>query len=190
MRARNSGTRAASIVRPAACLWPPNRMKTSEQRSSAAEHVEVRDAAAGSVGHVAVDRQHDRRLVIRVDELRRRDADDAAVPAVAADDEHVVRADGGVGFNRLLRLRDEIGFFLLAAQVLVVQLLRQRARFIAMRLVGGEQQPRRDVGRAHPARGVHARRQHEADLVAVDGLAASARTRRAARAARPCAVRG
>ena len=69
-----------------------------------AEHVEVRDAAAGAVGDVAVDRQHDRRLVIRVDELRRGDADDAAMPALAADDEHVVRADGGVGLDRLLRL--------------------------------------------------------------------------------------
>ena len=36
MRARNSGTRAASIVRPAACLWPPNRRNRSAQRSSAA----------------------------------------------------------------------------------------------------------------------------------------------------------
>ena len=91
-----------------------------------AEHVEVRDAAAGSVRDVAVDRQHDGGLVIRVDELRGRDADDAAMPAVAADDEHVVRADGRIGLDRLLRLRDELGFLLLAAEVLVVELLRER----------------------------------------------------------------
>ena len=70
-----------------------------------AEHVEVGNAAARSVGDVAVDRQDDRRLVVRVDELRRGDADDAAVPALAADDEDVVRADGRVGLDRLLRLR-------------------------------------------------------------------------------------
>ena len=79
------------------------------------EHVEVRDAAAGAVRDVAVDRQHDRRLVIRVDQLRRGDADDAAMPAVAADDEDVVGADRRIGLDRLLRLRDELGLFLLAA---------------------------------------------------------------------------
>ena len=70
-----------------------------------AEHVEVRDAAAGAVRDVAVDRQHDGRLVVGVDELRGGDPDHAAMPAVAADDEHVVRADGGIGLDRLLRLR-------------------------------------------------------------------------------------
>ena len=91
-----------------------------------AEHVEVGDAAAGAVRDVAVDRQHDRRLVIRVHELRRGDADDAAMPALAADDEDVVGADRRVGLDRLLRLRDELRLFLLASQVLVVQLLGQR----------------------------------------------------------------
>ena len=45
-----------------------------------------------------------------VHQLRRGDADDAAVPAFAADDEHVVRADRRVGLDRL-RLGDEVGFF-------------------------------------------------------------------------------
>ena len=110
-----------------------------------AEHVEVGDAAARAVGDVAVDREHDGRLVIRVDELRRGDADDAAMPALAADDEHVVGADRRVGLDRLLRLGDELGFLLLAPQVLVVQLLREPARLVAHGFVGGEQQPRRDV---------------------------------------------
>ena len=38
----------------------------------------------------------------------------------------------------------------------------------------GQQQPRRDVGRAHAAGGVDARRHHEADVIAVDGLAGQA----------------
>ena len=95
-----------------------------------AEHVEGRDAAARAVRDVAVDRQHDRRLVVGVHQLRRDDADDAAVPAVAADDEHVVRADRRVGLDRLARLGDELGFLRLPPQVLVVQLLRQAARFV------------------------------------------------------------
>ena len=93
---------------------------------------------------------------------------------VAADDEHVVRADGRVGFDRLLRLADELGFLLLPPQVLVVQLLREPARFVGHRFVGGEQQPGRDVRAAHPAGGVDARRDHERDLVAVDCLAGEA----------------
>ena len=69
----------------------------------------------------------------------------------------------------------ELRFLLLPAEVLVVQLLRQRARFVAERLVGRQQQARRDVGRAHAPRGVDARREHERDLVAVDRLAGQAR---------------
>ena len=104
------------------------------------------------MGHVAVDREHDRGLVVRVDELRCGDADDAAMPALAADDEHVVRADRRVGLDRFLGLRDELGLFLLPPQVLVVQLLRQPARFLGHPLVGREQQSRGDVGAAHASR--------------------------------------
>ena len=49
------------------------------------QHVERRDAAAGSVCHVAVDRQHDGRPMEGVHELRGDDADDAAMPAFAGD---------------------------------------------------------------------------------------------------------
>ena len=123
---------------------------------------------------VAVDRQHDGRLVIRVDQLRRGDADDAAMPAFAADDQDVVGADGRIGLDRLLRLRHELGFFVLALEVLVVQLLREPARLLLERVVGREQQPGRDVRRAHAAGRVDARREHERDLIAVDGLAGQA----------------
>ena len=77
----------------------------------------------------------------------------------------------GIGFDRLLGLRDEIGFFRLALQVLVAELLRERAGLVAHRFVGGEQQARGDVGRAHAPGGVDARRDHEADVIAVDRLA-------------------
>ena len=123
-----------------------------------AEHVEVGNAAARPVRHVAVDREHDRRLVKRVDELGRGDADDAAVPALAADDEHVVGADRRVRLDRLLRLADELGLLLLPPEVLVVELLREPAGFVRHALVGGQQEPRRDVGAAHAPGGVDARR--------------------------------
>ncbi len=135
------------------------------------QHVEIRNAAAGAVRHVAVDGQHDGGLVVGVDQFRCGDADDAAMPPVAADDQDVVRADGGIGLDRLLRGRHELRLFLLAPQILVVQLLGERAGLLLERAVGGEEQPRRDVGRAHAAGGVDAGRQHERDLIAVDGLA-------------------
>ena len=54
--------------------------------------------------------------------------------------------------------RDELGFLLLPPQVLVVELLGEPARLVRHRLVGGQQQPRGDVGRAHASGGVDARR--------------------------------
>ena len=91
------------------------------------------------------------------------------------DDEDVVRADRRVGFDGLFRLGDELGLLGLAAQVLVVQLLGEPARFVDRRFVGREQQTHGDVRRAHPAGRVHTRRQDEADVVAVDRLAGQAR---------------
>ena len=126
MRARNSGTRAASMVRAGGLLVAAELHEQIGAAFERRQHVEVGNAAAGAVGDVAVDRQHDRRLVVGVDELGRRDADHAAVPAVAADDEHVVGADGRIGLDRLLGLGDQVGFFLLPPKVLVVQLLRER----------------------------------------------------------------
>ena len=52
--------------------------------------------------------------------------------------------------------------------------MRERAHLLAHRLVARQQQPRRDVGRAHAAGGVHARRDHEGDVIAVDRLAGQA----------------
>ena len=114
IRARNSGTRAASMVRPAACLWPPKRRKRSAQRSSASSM-----SKAGMLRQepCATSPSTERTIAglwYCVDQLRRGDADHAAVPAFAADDEHVVRADRRVGFDRLLRLRDEVRFLGLA----------------------------------------------------------------------------
>ncbi len=91
-----------------------------------------------------------------------------------ADDEDVVRADCRVCFDGFLRLAHELGFFLLPAQVLVIQLLREIARFLGHLFARRQEQTRGDVGTAHPAGGVDARRHHERDLIAVDGLSREA----------------
>src|SRR5439155_24878128 len=102
------------------------------------------------------------------------DADDTTMPAVAGDDDDGAGTDLEVGLDDLLRLRDNFGLFLLPAQVLGIQLLGQRPRFLAHRLVGRQQQTRGDVGSAHAAGGIHARRDDEADVVAVDLAAGQA----------------
>ena len=63
----------------------------------------------------------------------------------------------------------------LAPLVLLVQLRGERARLVGHRRVGGQQEPGGDVGRRHAAGGVHAWREHEADVVAVDRLSGQAR---------------
>ena len=188
--ARSSRIRAASIVRPAACLWPPNADQQMRAALERAEHVEARNAAARAVRDVVLDRQHDGRPVKRVDELRRDDADDAAVPAFAGDDEHRCarrrpdRSGRSSSPRRGSRLPPPAAG-------------RSRRRAAAPAPAPPRPSPRRsasssrvgDVGRAHAAGGVDARRQHEADVIAVDRLAGQARRRRAARAGRPCAAR-
>jgi hypothetical protein len=79
--------------------------------------------------------------VERVHQLRRHDANDAAVPAGAGHDNDGARAHLEVGLDDLLRLRDDLGFLLLAAQVLGVEQRGQLLRFAGHRLVGGEQEP-------------------------------------------------
>ena len=172
MRARNSGTRRRLHRQAGGLLVAAEAQEQIGAALERAEHVEGRDAAARAVRDVAVDRQDDGRLVIRVDQLRRGDADHAAMPAVAADHEHVVRAD------RRDRSRSPSWP---ARRAPLPPVWRRRfssfsccasaARLVAHRFVGGEQQPRRDVGRAHAPGGVDPRRKDEADLIAVDRLA-------------------
>ena len=102
---RSSRIRAASMVRPAACLWPPKRRNSGAQRSSAPSMSKRGMLRQDPCATPSVDRQHDRRPVERVHELRRDDADDAAVPALAGDDEHRARADVGIGLDDFLARR-------------------------------------------------------------------------------------
>ena len=108
----------------------------------------------------------------RVDQLRRDDANDAAMPALAADDEHRPCADIRIGEDHLLRGRENLGLFFLAADVLVVERHRQLAHLLGHGFIRGEQEARGQVGRAHAPGGVDARREEKGDVIAVDRLAA------------------
>ena len=121
----------------------PMAAEADHQRRAAlerAEHVEPRDAAAGSVRDLPVDGDDDRRPVKRVDQLRRDDADHAAVPPLAGHDDHRPRADARIGGDHLFRLRQHRGLFLLPPDVLGIELSRQASRFGLHQLVGRQQQ--------------------------------------------------
>ena len=135
-----------------------------------AEHVEPRNAAARPLRHAVFDRQHDGRPVKRIDQLRGDDADDAAVPAVAGDDEDRSRADVRIGLTIFLAAATISASSSCRRTFLAIELHRQRPHLLRHRLVGGQQEPRRDVRRAHAAGRVDARRQHERDVIAVDRL--------------------
>ncbi len=167
---------------PAAVQRQPGGLPVSavaaEQVGAALErpqHVEGRDAAARALDLVAVDRQHDGRLVEVVDELGGDDADDAAMPALPRHDDDVVRADVGIGLDQLAGLGDDRRFLFLALRVLDVELLGEPAGLVPGSLVRGEQQPGGDVRRGHAAGRVDARRQQEADVEAVERLAGQSR---------------
>ena len=81
-RWRSSPSRAASIVTPAAWRCPPNRRNTSAQASSAPSRSNAGMLRPDPCATPSSIDEHERRLAVDLDELRRDDADDAAVPAV------------------------------------------------------------------------------------------------------------
>ncbi len=101
-------------------------------RLERSQHVEGRNAAARSVGDVAIDRDHDCRPMKRVHELGRDDPDDPAVPAFTRHDDDRARSHFEIRLDQLARLRDDVGFFLLAPEILRVELLGQLASFVAI----------------------------------------------------------
>src|SRR6188508_284080 len=77
------------------------------------EHVEIRNASTGSMGHSPFDRQDDCRLVECIHELRGGNTDDTAMPSISTDHQDVMRADGRVRFDAPASLGNEVCFFLL-----------------------------------------------------------------------------
>ena len=69
------------------------------------EQMKAVDGAAGAVGHAVFDADDDGRLGGALDDARGEDADDAAMPAVAVDDEQAVGGEFGVGCAGGLRWR-------------------------------------------------------------------------------------
>jgi len=96
------------------------------------------------------------------------------VPAGTGHDDYRSRSHLEIGLDDLFRLRDDLRFFLLAAQVLGVEQRGQLPRLVPHRFVRCQQQPRGNIRRAHAPGGVDARRQHEADVITVDLLAGQA----------------
>ena len=88
-----------------------------------------------------------------------------------ADHDDRARSHLEIGLDQLARLRDDVGFFLLTPEILRVELLGQLARLVGHGVVGCQQESRGDVRRAHSTCGVHARSEHETDVIAVDFLA-------------------
>src|SRR3954465_9480659 len=182
MRARNSGTREASIVNPAACLWPPKRRNTSEQCSSAASMLKSgmlrhdpwatspsTESTMAGLWNASTSLEAARPMTPRCHPSPPTTRTVCAPPAGGGDG---VRAGRRLSFDRFASLRDKLRFLQLPAQVFIVQLLGEAARFVPHRLVGGQEQACRDVGRAHAASRVDPRSEHERDLIAVDRLSA------------------
>ena len=162
--------RSASIVSPAACLWPPNRVNRCAERSSAAS---MSKRAMLRHEPCATPPSTDSTMAGRWNASTSFDATIPMTPRCQPsprDDQHRLRADVRVGLDDLLRGGRDRGFLFAPADVLAVELHGQGAGFLAHGFVARQQQPRRDVGRAHAAGGVDARGQHERDVVAVDGL--------------------
>jgi hypothetical protein len=116
MRSRRSGSRAARCffgVEAQAALELGQRVggqgkadgegvaaEAREEIGAAFDGVEqlkAVDGAAGAVRHAVFDADHDGRLGGALDDARGENADDAAMPAVAVDDQQAVGGEFGVG---------------------------------------------------------------------------------------------
>ncbi len=84
-------------------------------------------------------------------------------------------ADADVGLDLLLRIGDDVRLVRLPPRVLLAELLGEPADLLQLRLVAGQEQARGEVGRAHAAGGVDARRDDEGHMEAVDDLVLQAR---------------
>src|SRR5262245_17307519 len=82
------------------------------------QKIERSDAASRTRRDAVLDRQHERWFVVRVNELRRDDADDAAVPVLTSDDQDVLSADGRIALDDPLGVRENRRLLFLAKGVL------------------------------------------------------------------------
>ena len=110
----------------------------------------------------------------RINQFGRHDANDPAMPSFTGDDEHGSGSDLGVSLDQLLGLRDDLGFFLLTADVLGVELLSESTGVLRQRLVRGQEEPSSNIRTAHAPSGVDPRRELESDVIAVDLLTGQA----------------
>src|ERR1051326_373217 len=118
--------------------------------------IDRRNAPRGADAEVAVDRDRQRRAVIALGDAARGQADDAAVPSLARDDD-----DPLVAADLLLGLVADLLFDVLALGVEPVEL---RAELPGAIVVGRGEEIDRRVGRGEAAGGVDARPDFEADV--------------------------
>src|SRR5688572_23209617 len=139
------------------------------------QYVESTDAAARPVRQLAVFGYDDNGTVEVLDQLGRDNPDDTPMPAFGGNDENAPGTHGWIGFDDLLRAREDRGLFVLPPQVFAVQLPCQIHRFCRHRFIGCEQQSGRDIRARHASGSVHTRRNLKCDVAAVDGLAGQSR---------------
>ena len=119
--------------------------------------------AAGAMGHTILNADDDGRLGGALDNARGENADDAAMPAVAVDDEEAIGGDFRIGCKACFDGGERGGFHVAALAIEPFQLVRQLRG--AMRIARGEKLD--DVGgHVHAAGGIDARRKAEGDVEA------------------------
>ena len=127
------------------------------------EEHEAVDGAAGAVGYTVFDADDDGRLGGALDDARGEDADDAAMPAVAVDDEEAVGGDFRVGCEAGFDGGERGGFHVAALAVEALEFGGELGG--AVRVARGKELD--DVGgHVHAAGGVDARREAEGDVEA------------------------
>ena len=124
------------------------------------------------MGHVALNRENKRRPAELIDQFRRDDSDDPAMPSLAPHDDHILRTDLGIGRDRPPRAAMNLRLFLTTPRILCIQLCRQLVRLLRLRLLHGQQQARCQVRCGHAAGSIDTGRQFEANLFTADPLPA------------------
>src|SRR5215469_16649172 len=86
------------------------------------------DRAAGAEGFVSLARDHHGRTVVALDDPSRGDADDAAMPSVAVDDDAIGITQCGLSGEALFNAAQDSTFLFLAVRVELIELGRKFSR--------------------------------------------------------------
>lgn len=118
------------------------------------DEIQAGDAAAGAVGDVALNGQHDGRPVVVARQARGDDSDDALMPVAPGDKQRIVALPGEVALDLLAGFLVDLLLLLLPD---AVERLELRGALVGVDDMLGFKQLQRDVRIADPAGGVDAR---------------------------------